>query len=132
METRRLSAEPDTIAPDGSEVRLLLSVSGGGLAQFDLPGGQTSVAVVHSTVDEIWFFLRGSGEMWRRRGQEESVVSVDPGVSLTILAGTAFQFRAAPDAPLTAIGVTIPPWPGGDEARSVQGPWSPTVKPGVG
>jgi mannose-6-phosphate isomerase-like protein (cupin superfamily) len=130
MQTKRLPAHPDTVAPDGSDVRVLLGVAGGGMAHFRLGAGQTSVAVAHRTVEEIWFFLEGSGEMWRRRGDDEAVVAVGAGVCITIPLGTAFQFRSLGDGPLSAIGVTIPPWPGPEEAMLVGGLWPPTVSPG--
>src|SRR5271165_5959763 len=43
----------DAIAPDGSEVRVLLSLKGGSMAHFRLPAGQVSRAVRHRTVEEI-------------------------------------------------------------------------------
>jgi mannose-6-phosphate isomerase-like protein (cupin superfamily) len=128
MEIKRLPAEPDAIAPDGSEVRILLGVGGGGMAHFALAAGQTSIAVEHRTVEEVWFFLAGRGQMWRRdRAGREVVHDVEPGVSIDIPLGTAFQFRAFGDEPLSAIGATMPPWPGEGEASRVDGPWEPTV-----
>jgi mannose-6-phosphate isomerase-like protein (cupin superfamily) len=129
--TTRLPASPDAVAPDGSDVRVLLGLGGGGLAHFELAPGQTSIAVTHRTVEEIWFFLAGRGEMWRKLGGHEAVVPVEPGVCLTIPLGTHFQLRAFGDAPLAAIGVTMPPWPGEGEASEVAGPWTPTVRPGA-
>ena len=55
------------------------------------------------------------------------LVEVEAGVSLTIPLGTAFQFRAADEAPLTFLAITMPPWPGAEEADRVEGRWSPTV-----
>jgi mannose-6-phosphate isomerase-like protein (cupin superfamily) len=53
----------------------------------------------------------------------EEVVPLEPGVCLTIPVGTAFQFRTSgPDA-LEAVAVTMPPWPGDDEAQPAQGRW---------
>ena len=43
---------------------------------------------------------------------------------LSIPAGTHFQFRAAAGGPLSAVGVTMPPWPGDNEAYEVPGTWS--------
>ncbi len=125
--TMRLPAHADAVAPDGSAVRVLLSVSGGGLAHFELGAGETSIAVEHRTVEEVWYFLRGRGEMWRGSGEREEVVGVSRDVCVTIPLGTRFQFRAFGDEPLAAIGATIPPWPGEDEATPVMGPWEPTV-----
>ena len=123
FETKRLSPEPDAVAPDGSHVRLLLSLGGGSVAHFELGAGRTSIAVAHRTVDEIWYFVAGRGEMWRQTNEQEEVVPVDAGTCLTIPVGTRFQFRTyGPDA-LAAIGVTMPPWPGDGEAYEVTGKW---------
>lgn len=128
METKRLPASPDAIAPDGSEVRVLLTLTAGGMAHFELRAGQTSKAVTHRTVEEIWFFLSGRGEMWRKQeGRPELVVPVEAGVCLTIPLGTHFQFRSLGADSLRAVGVTMPPWPGEGEAVIVQGKWQPTV-----
>ena len=128
FETKRLPSERTVGAPDGSDVRVLLALPGrGGMAHFELGPGQVSRAVAHHSVDEIWFFLRGRGQMWRRLGTQEDVIDVDAGVCLTIPVGARFQFRANGDGPLSAIGVTMPPWPGEDEAYGVDGPWEPTV-----
>lgn len=130
FQTKSVPRDPDAVAPDGSDVRVLLEVRGGGLAHFELAAGQTSVAVRHRSVEEIWYFLTGRGEMWRKSVDDEGVVPVSNGVCITIPIGTAFQFRAAGEEPLAALGVTIPPWPGSGEAEIVAGPWEPTVRPG--
>jgi mannose-6-phosphate isomerase-like protein (cupin superfamily) len=126
-ETKRLPARPDAVAPDGSDVRILPGLGGGTMAHFELASGETSIAVVHRTVEEIWFFVGGRGEMWRAHDEREEVVEVEPGIALTIPVGTRFQFRALGSAPLAAVGVTMPPWPGPDEALTVDGRWPPTV-----
>ena len=115
------------MAPDGSDVRILLALNGGGMAHFELAPGQTSIATTHRTVEEIWFFLSGRGKMWRKQDGREEVVPVDPGVCLTIPLGTHFQFRSFGYEPLSALGVTMPPWPGEGEAIVVEGKWEPTV-----
>ena len=127
FETMRLPVQPDAVAPDGSDVRVLLRLEGGGMAHFELPAGQTSIAAAHRTVDEIWVFLSVSGEMWRRQGDTEEIVPVEAGVCLTIPLGTQFQFRSSGREALAAIGVTMPPWPGEGEAIVVQGKWQPTA-----
>jgi mannose-6-phosphate isomerase-like protein (cupin superfamily) len=124
FDTKRLPAARDAVAPDGSDVRLLLGLGGGTMAHFELPPGRTSIAVTHRTVEEIWFFLSGAGEMWRKHGEREEIVRVERGVCLTIPLGTHFQFRAVGTEPLAAVGVTMPPWPGDAEAVIVQGIWS--------
>ena len=115
------------LAPDGSEVRVLLGLQGGGMAHFQLAPGQVSAAVTHRSVEEIWFVVSGAGQMWRRQGQREEVTELVPGLCLTIPLGTAFQFRAAATSPLAAVAITMPPWPGEDEAILVAGPWQPRL-----
>jgi mannose-6-phosphate isomerase-like protein (cupin superfamily) len=118
-----LPDECDVLAPDGSEVRILLARPDGSMAHFRLQPGQVSRAVRHRTVEEIWYVIRGTGEMWRGAGDEQSYASLAAGVCLTIPRGISFQFRATGDEPLEVVGVTMPPWPGPDEAEPVQGPW---------
>ena len=123
----RVPVARDAVAPDGSDVRVLLGLAGGGMAHFELPAGTTSTPVTHATVEEIWLFLSGRGEMWRKQGQREEIVPVEPGVCITIPLGTHFQFRALGDEALAAVGVTMPPWPGPGEATPVPGKWTPTL-----
>jgi mannose-6-phosphate isomerase-like protein (cupin superfamily) len=127
-QTKRLPAQRDTAASDGSDVRVLLGVAGGGMAHFELGPGETSIAVVHRTIDEVWYFLRGRGEMWRKMGDDEEVVEVGAAVCVTIPVETRFQFRSFGFEPLSAIGATMPPWPGEGEAVPTDGPWTPTVE----
>ncbi|MBI2189658.1 MAG: cupin domain-containing protein [Acidobacteria bacterium] len=127
FETKQLPAGRDAVAPDGSDVRVLLALQGGGMAHFELAPDQTSKAVTHRTVEEIWFFLSGHGQMWRKRDDHVSVVDVSPGTCITIPLGTQFQFRSTGSEPLAAVGVTMPPWPGEGEAVIVSGQWAPTV-----
>jgi len=125
--TMRLPGPLTASAPDGSDVRVLLGLRGGGMAHFELGPGKTAKAVRHRTVDEIWYVLTGRGEMWRRGGSQEEVTVLSPGVCLTIPVGTEFQFRSSGHEPLGIVGVTMPPWPGPDEAVLVPGRWKPTV-----
>jgi mannose-6-phosphate isomerase-like protein (cupin superfamily) len=104
-----------------------LQLRGGSLAHFELAPGQTSRAVVHRTVEEVWYFLQGRGEMWRKLGQQEEIVEVEAGIAITLPVGTSFQFRSFGPEPLAAVGVTMPPWPGEDEAQEVPGKWASTV-----
>jgi mannose-6-phosphate isomerase-like protein (cupin superfamily) len=124
--TLRLPDEPSIVAPDGSDVRVLLALRGGSMAHFELAAGVVSDAVVHRSVEEIWYVLGGRGQMWRKQGAREEVIALEPGICLSIPQGTHFQFRAAPDSAVSAVGITLPPWPGADEARVVSGPWPPT------
>ena len=127
FETKQLSTEPDVQAPDGSDVRILLGLRGGGMAHFELAPGEVAQAVTHKTVEEIWYFVTGHGQMWRKTDTQEEIVDVKPGICVTIPLGTHFQFRCSGTEPLAAVAVTMPPWPGEDEAIFVAGPWTPTT-----
>ena len=123
MQTRKLPDEYTVLAPDGSEIRELVDVKGGSLVHCLLPPGATSAAVVHATVEEVWYVIGGRGQVWRASDAAESVVDVAPGVALSIETGCRFQFRNTGDDDLCILIVTMPPWPGGQEARRVPGRW---------
>ena len=125
MQTTRLADGRAVVAPDGSQIHELVAVARGSMVHCTLPTGAASMAVAHATVDEMWYFLAGTGQVWRKQdGVEfESVVDVEPGVALTIERRTYFQFRNAGDEDLCFVLVTMPPWPGGHEARRVTDHW---------
>src|ERR1700760_725675 len=117
FDTATLPSGRDVLAPDGSEVRILLSTTGGSMAHFLLSAGQISRAVRHRTVEEIWYILSGHGEMWRTAGDQQEIITLAPAVCLTIPAGVGFQFRSDGQEPLSAVAITMPPWPGEGEAE---------------
>ena len=121
--TLPLPKNPTVTAPDGSDVRVLLRVASGSMAHFELAPGRCSAAVKHKTVEELWYVVSGQAEMWRSQDGREEVVSLEAGTSLSIPLGTSFQFKATGSMPFAAVGVTMPPWPGQDEAELVAGPW---------
>jgi mannose-6-phosphate isomerase-like protein (cupin superfamily) len=128
FETLALEGAPVVAAPDGSTVRPLCVVPGAGsFAHFSLEPGAVARAVVHATVQEIWYVVAGDGSMWRRAGEVTSEDALRPGVCLTIPVGTAFQIRAGTSG-LQVVAVTMPPWPIGSatEATPVDGPWEST------
>ena len=123
MQTAKLPDDYTALAPDGSEIRELVAVKGGSLVHCLLPPGATSQAVAHATVEEVWYVVRGRGEVWRADETGESVVDAAPGVALSIGTGCRFQFRNTGDDDLCIVIVTMPPWPGAHEARPTPGRW---------
>ena len=127
-------------APDGSQVHLLIGQRHGAtrcsVVEVVLPAGAVSRAVRHRTVEEVWYVLDGAGAVWRcppdAVPQEVAAVAVAPGDALVIPVGWAFQFRADADAALRFLCVTMPPWPGMDEAEPMPdgGLGEPTLPPG--
>lgn len=132
FETCSLEDSRQVPAPDGSTVRPLCRLTGlGGFAHFQLEPGEVARAVLHATVQEIWYVVGGAGEMWRRQAGREDCTLLRPGVCLTIPLGCMFQLRATEGTePLQVVAVTMPPWPieGTDEARVGAGRWSPSLK----
>ncbi len=125
---RSLPAKYDYLAPDGSKIRLLADGELGGLAHCVLPAGTVSAPVHHRTVEELWYVLKGEGEIWRSRDEEDRTDTVTVGDSIRIPVGTSFQFRAANACDLKLLLATMPPWPGPQEAVPTEGKWTPTVK----
>ena len=126
FETKRLPLKLDYAALDGSEIRLLPSLKGGGLSHCTLPPKCISQAVRHKTVEEIWYFIQGHGAVWRKQRSRSKTVKVGAGISLTIPVGTHFQFRNTGSESLRFLIATIPPWPGSDEAVRVK-VWPPAI-----
>jgi mannose-6-phosphate isomerase-like protein (cupin superfamily) len=126
-ETQEIASAPRVRAPDGSAVRVLCATARGGTATFSLEPGVVAKAVVHRTVEEIWYVAAGQGRLWRKHGEAEQIVDLAPGLSLTIPVGTCFQFRNDGTDALHIVAVTMPPWPGEDEAMPVDGVWPATV-----
>jgi mannose-6-phosphate isomerase-like protein (cupin superfamily) len=124
----RRSISPDAIAPDGSEIRLLVTTVNGAtkssLVEVVLNSGQVTRPVRHRTVEEVWYVLDGVGEVWRcpPDGRQAAVPAADlrPGDSLVIPTGWTFQFRAGSDGLLRFLCHTTPPWPGEHEAVPVE------------
>lgn len=123
MDTRKLPREYTVLAPDGSEIRELVAVKGGSMVHCTLPPGAISMAVKHLTVEEVWYFIEGQGQVWRKSESAESVLDVHPGVSLSIEVGTHFQFYNTGAENLCFVIVTLPPWPGEQEAVRVADYW---------
>ena len=121
------------IAPDGSQIRLIVSgevrptagapehATRASLCEATLPAGRTSRPVRHRTVEEIWFFTGGEGLVWRCPPDADpksvEALPVKAGDSLVIPTRWSFQFQASPDGPLSFLCYTSPPWPGEQEAE---------------
>jgi mannose-6-phosphate isomerase-like protein (cupin superfamily) len=123
----RLGSDPVHIAPDGSRLRVLCRVARASTVHFELAPHEVSRAVVHRTVDEIWYVLRGRGTIWREFAGRATQTEMLPGLSLTLPVGTRFQFRNTGACVLAVLGVTVPPWSGDGEAVPVAGPWKANV-----
>lgn len=127
FESGFLPSEPNVVAPDGMSVRILLQTERGSMAHFQLNPQEVTTAIAHRTVEEIWYFTSGHGELWRALRGNAHVEPVEPGVCITLPAGTWFQLRSIGHELLTVLSITMPPWPGENEAYLVEGAWVPTI-----
>ena len=123
--TKQIATNPDEKAPDGSDIRILTRTRRGNMAHCRIQPGFTSKAATHKTIDELWFFTKGKGKVWRKNADTgfEEIIDVAPGISISIPLGTHFQFRNVGKNNLDFIIVAIPPWPGDDEDVIVEGKW---------
>jgi mannose-6-phosphate isomerase-like protein (cupin superfamily) len=121
---RRRREDRDAVAPDGSDIRLLIGKGEGAtqasLCEVTIDGGLVSRPVAHRTVEEIWYVIEGRGQVWREAPETtEEPLDVRPGDALVIPTGWQFQFKASESGPLRFLCYTAPPWPGPDEALRV-------------
>jgi mannose-6-phosphate isomerase-like protein (cupin superfamily) len=130
MQTRSLPSVPDARSPAGAEIRYLMEGDTGNMIHATVPPGQVNRATVHATVSEFWHVLSGEGQIWRRDGNGEEITDLRSGVSIDIPVGTAFQYRCTGAEPLRFLCVSMPPWPGDQEATVLDGPWAPTAPEG--
>jgi hypothetical protein len=54
LDSNSVPSSFDLLAPDGSEVRLLVSTTRGSMVHCTLPPGGVSKAVTHRAVEEVW------------------------------------------------------------------------------
>ncbi len=112
-----MTRPPDAIAPDGSEIRyLVLNATTASLVEVTLQPGGVSRPVRHRTVEEIWYFVGGSGTVWLA----DELIKVGPSSTVVIPSGAAFQFRSDGEQALRFLCYTSPPWRGDDEAGPVE------------
>jgi mannose-6-phosphate isomerase-like protein (cupin superfamily) len=104
-------------APDGSHILTMGEEPAGGLAICTLDPGRVSVPVRARTVEEIWYVIEGRGEISRRQGTRDPWVDMLlPGTAVDIGTGITFQFRCTSEKRLRLLLLTLPRWPGADEA----------------
>ena len=93
------------------------------MVEVTIGAGEVSRAVRHRTVEEAWYVLSGAGEVWRCPPEipasQVPPVPVAAGDALVIPTGWGFQFRADAGSELRFVCVTVPAWPGMDEAVDV-------------
>ena len=130
MPTRTFPSAPHARSPAGAEVRYLIGGGTGDMIHSTVPSGQVNRATVHATVSEFWYVLSGEGQIWRRDGTGEETTVLTAGVSIDIPVGTAFQYRCTGIDPLEFLCITMPRWPGDEEAAFITGPWTPNAPKG--
>lgn len=127
MKETLLPTTPDAKSPAGADIRFIMDGTTGNMIHSTVPPGQINRATVHKSISEFWYILEGKGEIWRKDKVEERITSLVKGVSIDIPVGTAFQYRNVGRTPLKFICISMPPWPGDDEATHLDGAWEPTI-----
>jgi len=122
-----LQEHADATSPAGADIRYIMDGSTGNMIHSTVRPGQINRATIHATVSEFWYILGGRGQIWRRSATGEKITDLRNGVAIDIPVGTAFQYRCNGNTPLKFICITMPPWPGDDEATHLDGPWQATV-----
>ena len=93
------------------------------VVEVTIGAGEVSRPVRHRTVEEAWYVLAGAGEVWRcppgTMADAVPPVAVVAGDALVIPVGWAFQFRAGAGSEMRFVCMTMPAWPGMDEAAEV-------------
>ena len=127
MKTRTIPKDYQHLSPAGAEIRLLMDHSAASFVHCTLKKGKISQATIHQTVREFWYILSGSGAIWRRQEDQESIALLNPKIIIDIPMATQFQYRSDEHGDLEFLCFTTPTWPGSDESRFVtDGPWEPT------
>jgi mannose-6-phosphate isomerase-like protein (cupin superfamily) len=130
MKTRSFPSAPDGRSPAGAEIRFLIEGETGNMIHSTVLPGQVNRATVHGTVSEFWHVLSGEGQIWRRDRTAEETTLLTKGVTIDIPVGTAFQYRCTGAEPLEFLCISMPRWPGDEEATVIDGPWQPTAPEG--
>jgi len=109
----------DYSAPDGSQIRLLPETDVGGVSHCQLPSGNKTTTVRHRHVTELWCCLDGAGEVARwetSAASQPTITRLTHGVCVNIPPRVPFQFRATGADSLRLLLLTMPAWPGPQEA----------------
>jgi mannose-6-phosphate isomerase-like protein (cupin superfamily) len=124
----RLVCQPDErahgVADDGTKLEFLLQTPRGNNYLCKLGPRFVTNAAIAVDVEEIWFFLEGSGVFWLKVDNTEHFFDFGPGTSIYVPQGASLQVRNDTDAQVLAHVTTMPPWPGQSAARLTRGPWS--------
>ncbi len=118
---------PSEPAPDGSRIFPLVRTEQTSVGLIELRPDQITAPVYHLTIEEVWYVLEGQGQLWRQLDGHEETVDLQAGTCVTIPTGAAFQFRSDGERPLRMLMMTIPPWPGPEEAVAADGKWVPGI-----
>lgn len=103
---------------DGSTIREIAGLGGGAaaparaqsLAEATVPVGGRTIAHLHRTTEELYFFTAGRGEL--RLGDERAPVAA--GDCVVIAPGTVHQLVCTGDEPLVLLCCCSPPYADAD------------------
>jgi mannose-6-phosphate isomerase-like protein (cupin superfamily) len=106
-----LPARPDETAEDGgTRIRHILKSPAGDLTHAVFRAGGVSGTHHLPELDEAYFVLGGSGEIWRASDERDAVTALHPGRWVAMPAGTKFQYRSNLGTSLIFLVVVLPSW----------------------
>ena len=81
------------------------------MAHFRLGPRSVGRAILHEELEEIWYCVSGSGELWLSPNGDvnEHPILLGAGISFIVHRGVSFQLRNRADVAMNFIGVTMPP-----------------------
>jgi mannose-6-phosphate isomerase-like protein (cupin superfamily) len=88
----------------------LVTSPGGDLTHAVCLAGGTSGVHHLPGLDEGYFVLAGTGEIWRATDDRDAVTALRPGRWVAMPAGMRFQFRANHGTPVVFLVVVLPSW----------------------
>lgn len=89
---KKLAEKYDYLAPDGSEIRLLISSSLASLDHLIVKPKTVSRAGYHKSVQEKWYIIRGEGKIWLKKYNQEQIIKLEPGFLFRLILMSIFSF----------------------------------------
>jgi len=111
----RLNSASLVTAPDGSSLHLLARTKHASLCHGELKANTVSTAVMHKTVEELWYVLSGEGSFYCEALNAGAPFDIGDGTSFALPPRSVFQFKCTSEHSLRFVITTLPAWPGDHE-----------------
>jgi mannose-6-phosphate isomerase-like protein (cupin superfamily) len=124
-ETAEVPLEPSYTSPSGkTEIRMLPNLPSGEITHATIGARETSNPAYLDSLQEFFFVLTGSGELWRSAGSAAELVELRPNRCVSIPPTVNFQYRSN-ENPITFLVVVAPRWSADHWHEAKEGLWDP-------